>query len=115
MSKKAKQLVSNEYKRWYDGIDNVCVVDLTGLDAIRNHKLRGALRQKNIRLHVVRNSLFRRAFTAGPMASVAKALTGPCALVTGGESLVDVAKELVRISGEIEALKLRFGVMDGEP
>jgi large subunit ribosomal protein L10 len=114
MSKKAKQLVTDEYSGMYQGVDNICVVDLTGLDAISTHKLRGALHQKHIHLRVVRNALFRRAFGAGPLASVAKSLTGPCATVTGGESIIDVAKELVRLHGEMEAVKLKFGMIDGD-
>ncbi len=115
MSKKAKQLVTDEYKRWYAGVENVCIVDLTGLDAIATHRFRGRLRQKQVGLRVLRNSLARRAFAGTPMEAVAKAMTGPCALVTGGDSIVEVSKLLVDLSGEFKAVKLRFGMLEGDP
>jgi large subunit ribosomal protein L10 len=115
MSKKAKQLVTDEYKRWFEGVNSVCIVDLTGLDAIATHKLRGQLRQKKIQLHVVRNALIRRALAGGPLEPLTKVLTGPCATVTGGDSIVEVAKELVRLAGEIPAIKLKVGMLEGDP
>ncbi len=114
MSRKAKQLVTDEYKRWYEGVDSVCVADLTGLDAVSNHKLRGELRDRGIRLHVVKNSLARRAFGGGPLEAVGKALSGPCALISGGESIIDVAKELVRLKREIRDISLKFGIIQGD-
>jgi len=114
MSKKAKQFVTDEYRRWYAGVQSACVVDLTGLDAIATHRLRGHLRQKKIQLHVIRNSLARRALAEGPLGPIAHRLNGPCALVTGGNSIVEVAKELVRLAGDVRAIKLKFGLMDGE-
>jgi len=115
MSRKAKQLVTEEYKQQYEGLDTVCVIDLTGLDGVSVHKLRGELRQKGARLNVVKNSLARRAFDGSALDPLGKALTGPCALVTGGESVVDIAKELARLARELGAIKLKFAMMDGDP
>lgn len=115
MSRKTKQLISDEYAKGYEGIDSLCVIDLTGLDAVSNHRLRGELRSKGIRLHVVTNSLAKRAFDGGPLDPVGRALSGPCALVSGGDSVIDIAKELVRLAGELGAIALKFGVLEGDP
>lgn len=115
MSKKAKQLVADEYQRMYEGVDSVCVVDLTGLDAKMTHRVRGRFREKGIELHVVRNALARRAFEGSPLEPVGKALSGPCALVKGGHSIIDVARELVSIAGETGHVALKFGVVEGAP
>jgi large subunit ribosomal protein L10 len=115
MSRKAKQLVTDEYGRLYDGVDSVCVVDLTGLDAISTHRLRGKFREKGIELRVVRNALARRAFESGPLDAIGRALDGPCALVTGGASIIDVAKDLVGVVGEMPQITLKFAMLDGDP
>jgi len=114
MSRKAKQLITDEYKQWYEGVNSLCVVDLTGLDANLTHRLRGELRQKGVRLHVVKNSLARRAFEGGPLGAVGKGLEGPCAFVSGGDSIIDIAKELVRLAAEMKAISLKFGVIEGD-
>src|SRR5687767_9337788 len=95
MSKPVKDLITQEYKNRYEGQDSACVISVIGLDAIATNKLRGDLKKKNIRFQVVKNSLARRAFADGGLAPLARALQGPCALVTGGESIIDVAKTLI--------------------
>ena len=95
MSKPVKDLISSTLKSRYEGVQDVCVVDLTGLDVQRTQRLREDLRSKSMRLQVVKNSMARRAFADGPLAPLGERLKGPCALVTGGDSIVEVAKVLV--------------------
>ncbi len=114
MSKPVKDLVTNEYKALFGDVDGACVVSVIGLDAISTNKLRGELRAKNIQLKVVKNSLARRALSDGPLAPLSPALTGPCALVTGGASVIDVAKTLVDLKRTYPKIELRQGILGGE-
>jgi large subunit ribosomal protein L10 len=114
MSKPVKDLVTNEYKKLFGGADGACVVSVIGLDAISTNKLRGELRNKKIVLKVVKNSLAKRAFSDGPLAPLGPALSGPCALVTGGGSVIDVAKTLVELKKTYPKIELRQGVLGGE-
>src|SRR5687767_4221337 len=95
MSKPVKDLITKEYKKRYEGQDSACVISVIGLDAISTNKLRNELKKKNIRFQVVKNSLARRAFSDGALAPLGRSLVGPCALVTGGESVIDIAKTLI--------------------
>ncbi len=115
MSRKTKQLITDEYAKCYEGVNSACVVDLTGLDANSNHRLRGELRQKGVELRIVKNSLAARAFAGGPLEPLGKALEGPCALLHGGDSVIDIAKDLVRLGKDMQAITLKFGIMDGDP
>lgn len=115
MSKPVKDIVTNEIAARYKGVDSACVVDLTGLDSIKTHKLRGGLRQKGIELHVVKNRLARRAFASGALAPLGKSLVGPCALATGGQSIVDVAKELVKWAKDLRTIGLKKAIVEGDP
>ncbi|MBN1345048.1 MAG: 50S ribosomal protein L10 [Phycisphaerae bacterium] len=115
MSRKTKQLITDEYKGWYEGISSACVIDVTGLDAKSTHRLRGELRAKGMEIRVLKNSLARRAFEGAALEPLGKSLQGPCTLVHGGDSAVDVAKELVRLAREMDAIKLKVGMIDGDP
>ena len=114
MSKPVKDLVTNEYKNMFSSADGACVVSVIGLDAIATNKLRGELRNRQIHLKVVKNSLARRAFSESSLKALAPALTGPCALVTGGSSVIDVAKTLVELKKTFPKIELRQGVLGGE-
>lgn len=114
MSKPVKNMVIEELASSFQGVDSACVVDLTGTDAIATHKLRGVLHQKGIRLQIVKNRLARKAFADGPLEPLSKAMAGPCALVTGGASIVDVAKELMRLTKDVPTLKLKQAIVEGD-
>lgn len=114
MSKPVKNLIIDELAKRYAGVSDACVVDLTGLDAIATHKLRRALRSQGIELHVVKNRMARRAFASGPLAPLGTYLDGPCALATGGESVVDVAKTLLKCVKDFPKVALKKAIIEGD-
>jgi large subunit ribosomal protein L10 len=114
MSKPIKNLVMNELTTRYAGVDSACVVELTGIDGIATHKLRGSLRAKGIELHVIKNRLAKRALAETKLGPLSLILAGPCALATGGSSIVDVAKELVRLRKDFPTLGLKKTVVEGD-
>jgi len=114
MSKLVKDLITKELRARYGGLDNALWLEFSGLDGITTNQLRRALRARNIRLEVVKNSLFLRAVGDGPLRPLAQALRGPAAIVTGGDSLVDVARLLGEWLPKAPGLKLRGAVLDGE-
>lgn len=114
MSKPLKELITQTLRRRFEGVDSACVVDLTGLDVVRTHRLRQELRAKSIHMQVVKNSLARRAFKGGLLEALGDSLEGPCALVTGGGSVMDVAKELVRWGREFPQIKLKQAIIEGD-
>ena len=97
MSKPVKDMITREYQASYAELESACLISVIGMDAISTNRLRGELRQKHIRLQVLKNNLARRAFADAPLSPLSNAMDGPCALVTGGESLIDVAKTLVGV------------------
>jgi large subunit ribosomal protein L10 len=115
MSKPVKDLITQEYVGRYSKLSNACLVSVIGLDAISTNKLRGTLRARRIEMQVLKNSLARRAFADGPLAPLAGALDGPCALVVGGESIIDVAKALVEMKKTYPGIELKQGILEGDP
>jgi len=115
MSKPVKDVITHEYENRYSAVSSACVVNVIGLDAISTNRLRNELKAKDIRLQVVRNSLARRALVDQPLAPLVSAMDGPCALVTGGDSMIDVAKLLVSMKKSYPKLELKLGILDGDP
>src|SRR5262245_22631771 len=115
MSKLIKDLVTHQLKRELEGVEDLLLVNVIGLTSNRAMALRKALRQKNIRLMVVKNSLARRATEGTKLAAAFEGSEGTLAMVWGATDIVTLAKEVVRLGGdkEFEAFQARGGVMDG--
>jgi large subunit ribosomal protein L10 len=114
MSKAVKNLMIRDYKSRLGNTSDALVVSIRGMKALDNNRLRNELSRKNIRIAVIRNDLARVAFKGGPLANLDPLLSGPNALAFGGDSIVDVARELVSWAEKTATLELRGAVLDGE-
>jgi ribosomal protein L10 len=74
------------------------------------------LREKDIELLVVRNSLAKRATEGTPLAPAFEGVEGTLAVVWGGEDFISLIKEVTKLdkSKDYEEFEARGGVMDGE-
>ena len=79
MSKKVKNLVTNELKKRFGDVDAVAVISPRGIDAIKNHGIRRRLHEKGLRMTVVKNTLARRAGDQSKIKGFDKLLNGPSA------------------------------------
>ena len=115
MSKAVKAMITAELKDRYADTSSACVVGMMGMNVQEQESLRAKLRERSAHLEVVKNSLVRRAFKEGPLEPLGSALTGPCALVTSTDSVIDVAKVLVQAAKEFTKLELKQAIFDGDP
>jgi large subunit ribosomal protein L10 len=114
MSYFVKSLVRDEYEKKFDGVREFVVVNMTGISGVDNNLLRGELKKKGIHMTVVRNSLMRLALQNLQMDGARPIFeSGPCTVAYGGDSVVDVAKELVDWSKKIKAMEMRGAFVDG--
>jgi large subunit ribosomal protein L10 len=115
MSKLIKNMLTDDLKTRLADVGEAIVVSLGTLDAQRTTELRQALRKKKIHLKMVKNSLARRATAGTPLAPAFEKTEGMLAVAWGGEDVVDLAKELDRLSGvkEFQGLECRGGALDG--
>jgi large subunit ribosomal protein L10 len=114
MSKPVKDLIATELRQRYDKLDGAVVVNPVPLTGTQNNQLRGALKDKRIHMEVVKNSLAKRAFAGTPMESVCRLMEGPSALVTGGDSIVDVAREIIDWTKKLGKLEVRGALVEGQ-
>ncbi|HEX3601051.1 MAG TPA: 50S ribosomal protein L10 [Lacipirellulaceae bacterium] len=117
MSKFVKDLITNDLRNRLKGVDDALLVDVIGLKNDKNIALRQRLRKKNIQLLVVKNSLARRATEGTRLERAFDSAQGTMALVWGGEDIISLAKEVIKITEEkgYESVTAKGGVMDGQP
>lgn len=116
MSKYVKNLVAEHIRGRLGTVRDALLVNMIGLSANTNTRLRSVLRQKNIHVMVVKNSLAARAAEGTPLAPMFAGLAGTSAVCWGGEDIVSLAKEITRLAKDEEfaPFQARGGVMDGE-
>jgi large subunit ribosomal protein L10 len=114
MSKPVKEMIMDEYRKRFEGLEGALVVDIRGIPANDNNELRLDLAAKQIRVTVVKNTLAKKAFSGTDLEPLAPALEGPAALAYGAESVVDVARALVEWAKKVDDLDLKGAVLDGE-
>ena len=114
MSKPVKEMVRSELTRRFKGLTSMAVVGFVGLDAGATNRLRGRLLAKDMRLTVVKNSIARQAFKEIGVPQACEMLDGPCALAYGGDSVVDLVRELLDIAKESPALTVKAALLEGE-
>ena len=118
MSKPVKRMIRKTLADRFQGLTSLAVVGFTGVDAIRTNEIRARLREKDIRLTVVKNSLARQAFRDMGLEAATGLLDGPCAVAFGEDSeqigLVSIVRELLDIHKKTPQLTVKAALLDGE-
>src|SRR4051812_45402760 len=114
MSKQVKDLITKELTTRLKELEGVAVINPRGIDADKNHGIRRRLREKGMRMTVVKNTLARRAVEGGKLQGFDKLLDGPSAVIYGEASAAQIARQLMEEKKKDETLELRGVFFDGE-
>jgi large subunit ribosomal protein L10 len=114
MSKRVKALITSELQTKFKGADSVVVVDYLGIDSKTTAGIRSDLRKKQVKLTVVRNALAAKALETAGLKGAGGLLKGTNAVVYGGESVVDIVKELVEQAKKVDKLKIKGSIVEGQ-
>ncbi len=115
MSKYVKSLLQKELQKQVtdNKVSDFLVVSIMGLDGVNNNLMRCKLREKGINLLVVKNTLFKQVLREQKMDSAAELFTGPRAVVYGGDSIVDLAKEIAKWSRKNPQVEIKGAFLEG--
>jgi large subunit ribosomal protein L10 len=114
MSKRVKSLIERDLGNKLKDIDAVAVISPRGIGAIKNNQIRRKLREKGLRMTVVKNTLVKRATGKTKLVGFDELLKGPSAVIYGQASMSTVARLLLDEKKENEKLELRGIFFDGE-
>jgi large subunit ribosomal protein L10 len=114
MSKKVKSLIEKELSSKFNAVEAVAVINPSGIDGIKNNKLRRQFREKGCNVTVVKNTLARRATSSTKLKGFDKLLDGPSAVIYGKSSISTIARMLIDAKKLDEKLELRGIFFDGE-
>lgn len=114
MSQYVKGLLQNELSVKFADVTDFVVLEAKGVGGNDNNEMRGILKEKGVKLSVVRNAMMRRALEGLEMnEAIVMFESGPCAVAYGGDSVVDVAKEMDEWSKKFEGVVFKGAFVDG--
>lgn len=113
MNKEGKQRVVEELNAAWSASSAGIVTHYRGLTVAQMGDLRRRLRQANVSMRVVKNTLARRAAEGTDFKAAEELFSGPVAIAYGSDP-VGMAKALSEFSKEHEALEILGGVLEGK-
>src|SRR5262245_11520299 len=120
MSKKIKEMELNDLRATFKGVKDLVVLQPLKLDSAADFEMRKKLRDKKIRVKLVKNSLVKKVFDENGVKVDAGA--GPTLLCWGAESVKELStavesilKELKKDPKAPEKIKVKTAVSEGQP
>lgn len=120
MSKTVKNIIMRDYKSRIgasgdkDGaFGDAMLISIRGVKAIDTTKMRHGLAAKKIKVTVMQNALAKKTFAGTALEPLADLLTGSSALAYGGQSVVEVAREIMAWVAKMPKMELKGAVLDG--
>ena len=109
-----KKAIENEYRGALQDADFAILADCRGMTMEALSGLRGKLRERDVRLQVVRNRVFGKAAIELGIDLGGELLVGPTALVSGSGDVTAVAKALRDYAKAAKLPVMKGGVLDGK-
>ena len=109
---KDKEALVEELREKMSQATAVVVTEYRGLKAGDLLTLRSGLREANVELRIVKNTLLRRAAEGTPMHEMTLALEGPNAVAFAFGEASEAAKKLDQQAGELKDFNLKGGVIE---
>jgi ribosomal protein L10 len=113
MSKQIKQMEMDALKATFQGIRDMVLLSISGVNSTLDNQMRLGLRKKNIHMQVVKNSLARRVFDELGV-KIESAWTQSTTVAWGAASLAELSRELDALIKKNEKIKVKTAVSEGQ-
>lgn len=107
-----KNYLIEELGEWLDKSQYVFLADFTRITVAETEELRKILADFGAEFHVVKNRILARATAAREYPDLGDTLTGPTAIVVGGDNPPGVAKALEKFFKDKQKLEIKGGVLE---
>jgi large subunit ribosomal protein L10 len=94
MSKQVKQMQMDALKADFKDVRDMVFLNVKGVDVQTENAMRLAMRKKNMRLQMVKNSLLRRVFSGMGVTVPENVWSDTTVVAWGGENIKSLSKEL---------------------
>lgn len=123
MSKAIKQMEYTALEQTFSGVRDMVLLSPSKVDSTVDYNFRKQLREKKVRVQMVKNSLAQRVFEANGVKLDDKVWAGTTLVAWGADSIKDLSKAVDGLIKEIEKkdpkqrdkLKVKAAVADGQP
>lgn len=109
-----KAAIVEEVTEKFKTAASVVIVDYRGLTVDEVTRLRKQLRDANVEIRVIKNSILSRAAKAASLEGLDEVFTGPTAVAFSNEDVVAPAKIIDEFSKEAKALEIKGGIIEGK-
>lgn len=104
----------DEVTEKFKAASSVVVVDYRGLTVEEVTNLRKQLRDANVEMKVIKNSILSRAAKQAGLEGMEEVFTGPTAVAFSNEDVVAPAKIMDEFAKDAKALEIKGGVIEGK-
>ncbi|MGG5316843.1 50S ribosomal protein L10 [Enterococcus sp. AZ072] len=109
-----KAAIVDEVTEKFTAAASAVIVDYRGLTVDQVTRLRKQLRDANVEMKVIKNSILSRAAEKAGLEGLGEVFTGPTAVAFSNEDVVAPAKIIDEFSKEAEALEIKGGIIEGK-
>src|SRR5215212_9462029 len=122
MSKAVKQMEYTALEQTFSGVRDMVLLSPSKVDSTTDYSFRKQLREKKVRVQMVKNSLAQRVFAANGVKLDDKVWAGTTLVAWGADSIKDLSKAVDGLIKDIEKkdpkqkdkLKVKTAVADGQ-
>lgn len=112
ITKKAQAV--EEVTAKFSAATSVVVVDYRGLTVEEVTELRKQLRDANVEMKVIKNSILSRAAVKAGLEGMEDVFVGPTAIAFSNDDVIAPAKIMNEFAAKAEALEIKGGVIEGK-
>ncbi len=113
MSRAVKEMVLSDVRRRMGKARDLVIVDTSKLDAFSQNSMRLKLRQRDIHVLGVKNTLAKKVLGELGVSGLDAQFSGPSSLIWGGADIVELSKEITKEAKANANLVIKGGVVEG--